>query len=110
MHALCYFRTDNIDITGPFPLPEYHSNIVEYLSELEQVKRHSQIDELEKKILRNSRIHTAGHKMTIRDRKIRIANKAASILRDVQDQAFRRAKREAFIGPLTIQMENGHPF
>jgi hypothetical protein len=114
MHPLCYFRTDNISVNGPFPI----NSRVQFeldLCEEGQNASHARIDEILELIhrrsipLRHGRDHR-GNRQLLKARRKSFIYQADQIRRRAQEHAFRIAKRDAFIGPKTISMENGHPF
>jgi len=106
MHHLCYFRTDNISVNGPFPINSRTQFELE-LCEEGQSASHARIDEINELLYRRP-IH--GKRDLLKYRRESFIHNANSIRRRAQENAFAIANREAFIGPLTIQQQNGHPF
>jgi len=111
MHPSCYFRTDNINATGPF-LPGPHAlRAMDAVAGLDACRTHAQIDSIEEAVVRNSAaVRIRGGKGTLACRKLRLRQIVDQVLRRSQEGGFASARRDAFIGPLTIQMQNGHPF
>lgn len=105
MHPICYFRTDNIDVTGPFPAPRWINSYLDAEKRVDTAK-HAELDEIEA----NLRILTSGKRLKLKDRRSRLHHDVKAAFRRAQEQGFSEAKRAAFIGPLTISQQNGHPF
>lgn len=106
MHPLCYYRIDNIEAEQPAPS--------KYMLELEQLileiptASHARLDEIWASVY-NVR-HQRGRRDVLVQRR---AHLITSLRQRITSQAralHQRARMEKFIGPLTIQMQNGHPF
>ena len=106
MHQMCYYRIDNIDVE-PQPATRWEIHAREILLRVPAM-RHAELDAT-----------MAGHF------NVRFANKRRDVLavrrghrtqmlqariRHAPQGPINDIRRERFIGPLTIQMANGHPF
>lgn len=104
MHPICYFRIDNIEVDQP-AVSDREIMLRDLIPTVETA-RHAQLDAIEKRLY--MRFGTKGKKL-----KFRRATLARYIECQIQNDRKSRlihAKRDAFIGPLTIAMQNGHPF
>jgi len=106
MHPICYFRTDNIQVMGPFPAPSYLRRYLEVADRINTAK-HAELDELE--IIFYRRKFT-GRRQTIQARRNGLRETIYSQCWIAQKRGFDDARRAAFIGPLTVSQQNGHPF
>ena len=106
MHPICYFRTDNISVNGPFPISSRTQFELDLCAEAQNAS-HARIDEINELLYR---LPTRGKRSLLKYRRESFIHNANSIRRRAQKNAFIIAKREAFIGPLTISQKNGHPF
>ena len=106
MHPMCYFRTDNIQVMGPFPASEWATKQLSIETEIDTA-RHARLDEICEHLgIRDHR----GPRYPLKIRRIRLHHHMAAVRRRAQEGAFVTARRAAFIGPLTIAQQNGHPF
>jgi hypothetical protein len=106
MHPLCYIKTDNIEVE----VPEQTEQERKILSLLENVEKssHADLDELFS-ILHPYRV-MRGNRDPLKYRRMHFINSVEAKVRVIQRSALAKARIDAFIGPLTIQQRNGHPF
>jgi hypothetical protein len=105
MHPMCYYRIDNIEV-GPQPVTEREIKAREILARV-PTARHAELDQI---VFENFRIRLGGGREVLIQRRASIARMLEARIRNYQESEINRARRAKFIGPLTIQMENGHPF
>ena len=109
MHPSCYFRTDNIEVMGPFrvtgPVLKFCAVECEIAS-----AGHARLYEIETMFNLTMRGTRRGTRPTLKIRRMRLIHDIDSARRRAQRIAFTQARRDRFIGPLTIHQANGHPF
>lgn len=105
MHPICYFRTDNIHVMGPFPAPDFTLRQLAAAARIDSAG-HDELDDIAAAL----RVRDSGRRYNLKIRRARLHHAVAAIRRRAQEHGFNRAKRAAFIGPLTIAQKNGHPF
>ena len=106
MHRLCYFNTSNIEITEtPATHPQEEKLAAVALTVPKM--RHAELDEFFKKFCN---IRARGRRDLLVRRKQLATNAIKRQIENVRRNQINQAKRAAFVGPLTIQMRNGHPF
>ena len=106
MHPMCYFRIDNIQVMGPFPAGEWATRQLAFEPEI-ATAGHARLDEINERL--GIRYHR-GPRHTLKVRRAQLGHHMEYLRRRVQMGAFLTARRAAFIGPLTIAQQNGHPF
>jgi len=106
MHPLCYYRIDNIEVE-PQPPTKWELECHDLIARVPAL-RHAELDEIEDRIFR------LRHRTKSRDvlvvRRAQLIQMLQHRIRRLQNGAMNEARRAKFIGPLTIQMRNGHPF
>jgi hypothetical protein len=106
MHQLCYFNTSNIEITET-PATHPQEEQLAAVALTVPTMRHADLDEFFKKFCN---IWERGRRKLLVHRKQQATNTIKRQIENVRRNQINQAKRAAFIGPLTIQMRNGHPF
>lgn len=105
MHPLCYVNISNIEVEQPAPSP--YMQKLEHLILQVPTASHSRIDEIWWDIFS---VRFRGRRDLLVQRR---AGLVQSLRRRIDSQAralYQQAQKEAFIGPMTIQQRNGHPF
>lgn len=106
MHPLCYINLSNIEVDQP-PPSEYMLMLEDLILQVPTAS-HARIDEIYKSIF-NIRFATKRRNVLVSRR----AELISTLQRRIASQAralHYQARKAAFIGPLTIQQRNGHPF
>lgn len=106
MHPLCYYRIDNIDV-DPQPPTRWEIEAREILARVPTM-RHAEIDEIEDRHFRLR--YRSKRREPLVQRRASLVHYLQARIRNAQLGAMNEARRAKFIGPLTIQMRNGHPF
>lgn len=105
MHPLCYINLSNIEVEQPAPSP-YMQKLEELILQVPTAS-HARIDEIWAEVFN---VRFRGRRAVLVQRR---ADLIASLRRRIASQAralYQQAQKEAFIGPMTIQQRNGHPF
>ena len=105
MHPLCYINLSNIEVEQPAPSP-YMQKLEDLILQVPTAS-HARIDEIWAEVFN---VRFRGRRDVLVQRR---ADLVASLRRRIASQAralYQQAQKEAFIGPLTIQQRNGHPF
>ena len=105
MHPMCYYRIDNIEV-DPQPATKLEIQDRELIARV-AVARHAELDEIVAKYLN---IRLRGRREVLVQRRASLTYMLNGRIRQAQQSAINQARRAKFIGPLTIQMQNGHPF
>ena len=105
MHQMCYYRIDNIEVE-PQPATKWELQYQEILGRVGKAS-HAELDKI---VLENFRIRLGGRREVLVQRRASIASMLQARIRNAQQGAVNAARRAKFIGPLTIPMQNGHPF
>jgi hypothetical protein len=106
-HPLCYFNTNNIEITETPPTHPYEEKLAAIIPTIPKMS-HAELDKFEAKFC-NIRGHR-GRRDLLALRRNRAQHQLDNQIKNVRRGQINEFKRAAFIGPLTIQMRNGHPF
>lgn len=106
MHPMCYYRIDNIDVE-PQPPTSWEIRYREIIARVPAM-RHAELDEIEDKYFHLR--HRVKRRDPLVQRRASLIHFLQARIRSVQLGAIAEARRAKFIGPLTIQMQNGHPF
>lgn len=105
MHPLCYVNVSNIEV--PEPQPSAYMQKLEDLILQVPSASHARLDEIYAEVFN---VRFRGRREVLVQRRAQLV---ASLRQRIASQARalqHRARMEAFIGPLTIQQRNGHPF
>lgn len=106
MHHLCYFRIDNIEVE-PQPVSDREIELRELIARVPTM-RHAELDDL---LHRMSNIRIVGRRRDVLSyRRAQMISLLERRIEMCRAGIINRIRRERFIGPLTIQMRNGHPF
>jgi IS1 family transposase len=106
-HSLCYLNTSNIEITETPEIHPYEEKLAAIALTIPKMS-HADLDELGSD-LRNFLKHT-GRRTLLVNRRNSAAVTIKRKIETIRKVQITTAKRAAFIGPLNIQMQNGHPF
>lgn len=106
MHPLCYYRIDNIEVEPQQPT-SWELKALDILVRVPTM-RHAELDEIEAQHFR-LRLRTKRREVLVQ-RRATVTHMLQASIRNSQVGAINAARRAKFIGPLTIQMQNGHPF
>ncbi len=106
MHPLCYYRIDNIDVE-PQPVTRWEIEAHEMLARVPAM-RHAELDAVMSAKF-NFRFANK-RRDVLAVRRATLIQMLNARIRNAQQSAINTARRAKFIGPLTIQMQNGHPF
>jgi hypothetical protein len=106
MHPLCYYRIDNIDVE-PQPPSKWEIECQDLIARVPAM-RHAELDEVEDQVFRLR--HRTKRRDVLVQRRATLISMLHNRIRRLQIGAMNEARRARFIGPLTIQMRNGHPF
>jgi hypothetical protein len=105
MHQMCYYRIDNIEVE-----PQLATRWeIEARTILGTVARasHAELDQI---MLQHFRIRLGGRREVLVQRRATTVSLLEGRIYNLRRNEENRVRRERFIGPLTIQMANGHPF
>lgn len=105
MHPLCYYRIDNIEVE-PQPPTKWEIETRATLATVPSAS-HAALDQI---LLQYYRVKLTGRREVLVQRRATVTNLLLARIRNLQRNEENRVRRERFIGPLTIQMANGHPF
>ena len=106
MHQMCYYRIDNIEVE-PQPATQQEIRARELLACVPAM-RHAELDAVMSAHF-NVRFATKRREVLVQ-RRATLVHMLQARIRNAQSGAVDAARRAKFIGPLTIQMRNGHPF
>ena len=104
-HYSCYYRIDNIEVEAQ-PATKMEIQMREILATVPKAS-HAQLDQI---VSDHFPTRACGRREKLVTRRANVAALANSRIYNVQQSAVNRVRRARFIGPLTTQMENGHPF
>lgn len=105
MHPLCYVNISNIEADQP-PPSAYMQKLEELILQVPTAS-HARIDEIWAEVFN---VRFRGRRDVLVQRR---ADLVHSLRRRIDSQAralHYQARKDKFIGPLTIQQRNGHPF
>ena len=105
MHHMCYYRIDNIEVEPQTPT-QWELRYREILATVASAS-HAELDKI---MTEHFRISLRGRREVLVQRRASITSLLQHRIRSAQQGAINTARRAKFIGPLTIQMQNGHPF
>jgi len=105
MHQMCYYRIDNIEVE-PQPVTRWEIQCRNLLDIVPRAS-HAQLDEI---MTEYFHIRVGGRREVLAQRRATVTSMLEHRIRNAQQAAINAARRAKFIGPLTIQMANGHPF
>ncbi len=105
MHQMCYYRIDNIEVEPQQPT-QWELRYQEILATVHNAS-HAELDQI---MRQHFRVRVKGRREVLVQRRSTVANMLQHRIRNAQEGAVNAARRAKFIGPLTIQMQNGHPF
>ena len=105
MHQMCYYRIDNIEVE-PQPPTQWELRYQDILATVARAS-HAELDQI---MTEHFRITLRGRRQVLVQRRATVASMLQHRIRNAQVGAVNAARRAKFIGPLTIQMANGHPF
>ena len=105
MHQMCYYRIDNIEVE-PQPPTQWELRYQEILATVPTAS-HAELDQI---MVEHNRVRLGGRREVLVQRRATVTSMLQHRIRNAQLGAVNAARRERFIGPLTIQMQNGHPF
>lgn len=105
MHQMCYYRIDNIEVE-PQPVTRREIQARELIARV-ATARHAELDQI---MAEHFNVRLRGRRDVLVQRRASITSMLQSRIRNAQVGAINAARRAKFIGPLTIQMQNGHPF
>lgn len=105
MHELCYVNLSAVEAEQPAP-SSYELNLVRILATVPTAS-HAEMDEIYKTVYR---MQLRGKREKLAHRRSSLINMLEGRIRAAQRGALRHAKFNNFIGPLTVQQQNGHPF
>ena len=105
MHQMCYYRIDNIDVE-PQPPTKWEIEARSILATVTKAS-HAQLDQI---MLQHFRVRLGGRREILVQRRATAVSLLEGRIYNLRRNAENQARRERFIGPLTIQMANGHPF
>ena len=105
MHPMCYYRIDNIEVE-PQPATRWELQYREILATVPTAS-HAVLDQI---MTEHFRIRLGGRREVLVQRRATVTSMLEHRIRSAQQSAINAARRQRFVGPLTIQMANGHPF
>jgi hypothetical protein len=105
MHPLCYINLSNIEV--PQPTPSAYMQKLEDLIHQVPSASHARIDEIWWDIFS---VRFRGRREVLVQRRAELVRSLRQRIASQARALHNRARMDAFIGPLTIQQRNGHPF
>ena len=106
MHSLCYVNISNIEV--PQPAPSKYMLELERLIEEVPTASHARLDEIWASVY-NIHPRVKRRDPLVQRRAHLVTTLRGRIASQARGQMY-YARMEKFIGPLTIQQRNGHPF
>ena len=105
MYSMCYYRIDNIEV-DPQPATKWELKYRELLATVPKAS-HAVLDQI---VSEHFPIPLSGRREVLVQRRATVTSLLEHRIYNEQRGAMNAARRKKFIGPLTIKMENGHPF
>lgn len=105
MHPLCYINLSNIEV--PQPAPSAYMQKLEDLIHQVPSASHARIDEIYAEVFN---VRFRGRREVLVQRRAELVRSLRQRINSQARALYQQAQKAAFIGPLTIQQRNGHPF
>ena len=102
----CRVKVDHVQLTEEPELTPYETRLREFLAFVETAN-HAKLDEMNNEL---RRIPSRGRRPKLNERRAALKHFLEIRIKKQREAVVHRAKIDAFIGPITTQQHNGHPF